>query len=94
VLQSAHTYTFSSTTLINAMARAGLTARSLIPCGVHFAVLFQVDPGAVAPQAPNGAEYARVAAIVRRYERRERIKGWLKRAGLFSIAQRAIALVR
>lgn len=92
-LQSAHNYTFSHATLVTAMARAGLAARATIPRGVHFAVLFEVadDPG---PLPDLSGEYARVVALVHRYERRERLKGWLEAAGLLGLARKAAALLR
>ncbi|CUW38063.1 protein of unknown function (S-adenosyl-L-methionine-dependent methyltransferases 128-284) [Magnetospirillum sp. XM-1] len=92
-LQSAHNYTFSKATLVTAMAKAGLAVMAEIPRGIHFAILFRVE----APSAPLpdlGGEYARVAAVIRRYERRERIKGWLEGLGLLSAARRIASLLR
>lgn len=92
-LQSAHNYTFSRATLVSAMAKAGLAVMAEIPRGIHFAVLFKVEPSQ-APLSDLSGEYARVAAVIGRYERRERIKGWLEALGLLPAARKIASLLR
>jgi len=91
-LQSAHLYYFSPATLIHYMAKAGLAAVTVIPRGCHFGVIFKRGE---APPAPDlSAEYRRVVGIVRRYERRETVKTWLRRAGIFPVAQWVASVLR
>jgi hypothetical protein len=92
-LQSAHNYTFSKGTLVAAMAKAGLVAQRDIPRNCHFAVLFSRD-GQPKFKPETAGEYERVVRIISRYERRERIKGWLAGVGLLSFARRLLSLLR
>lgn len=85
-LQNAHTYWFSPQTLFHYMAKAGLRPLASSPFGCHFGALFVVDPGA--KPAPLPEEYDRIAARIKRYERRQSLKHVLKRLGILRLLGR------
>ena len=92
-LQNAHLYYFSDATLSHYFAAIGLEPVARHDGGVHLGILFSRRDQPV-PPAPLDDEFARVVALVRRYEWRETIKDRLDRLGVLGAARRLAALLR
>jgi SAM-dependent methyltransferase len=85
-LQNAHVYYFTERTLLANLAKAGLEAVSINRCTPHIGVLCR---RAVMPVSPDlSGEYNRAKAIIRRHDRKQRLKEFLDRLGLLAFAKK------
>ena len=88
-LQNAHVYYFTERSLLANLAKAGLEAVTVNRCKPHIGVLCR---RAVAPAAPDlSGEYARMKDVIRRHDRRQRLKEMLDRLGLLALAKRLLS---
>jgi SAM-dependent methyltransferase len=92
-LQLPHLYYFTPATLSHYLAPLGLkpVATGAI-AGVSFHSVFVRDPNP--PQVSLAGEYRRMQRTIRRFERREALKGRLRGLGLLSIARSLVRLAR
>lgn len=86
-LQGAHLYYFTPTTLIHFMARIGLTpvAPATTIGRAHFSVVFQRHPSP--PIVDFSGEYPLMKRLIGRFERREKLKDWLRRARMLDLVR-------
>lgn len=93
-LQSAHLYYFTPATLMHYMARIGLSPvfQDPIVDGTHFAFIFARS--SFAPSIGLSGEYEFIKGLIRRFERKERVKSWLRRINLFNLMIRVRSLYR
>lgn len=87
-LQNAHVYYFTEPTLRRALALAGLEATAVNRCKPHLGVLCKRAEAAAGPDL--GDEYRRVVRLIRRHDRRQRIKEALNRVGLLGAARKLL----
>lgn len=85
-LQNAHTYWFSEQTLRHILAPIGLEMVASRRFGCHLGMIFRRAARAEAPSLSG--EYPRIRAVILAYDRRQRIKHWLRRLGLLKLLGR------
>lgn len=91
-LQNAHTYFFSPATLAHYMARAGLELIESENFGPHVGALFQPKTDLEPPDLAG--EFASMGAVIRKHDRRERMKQALDSMGVLALTRSAASLVR
>lgn len=93
MFQSAHVWYFTPTRLRHLAASVGLEAIAEKSYGgVHFGLTFRRATKVETPALAG--EYEVMRGIIRRFERREMVKDWLRRLGLFDLGRRFYRLLR
>jgi SAM-dependent methyltransferase len=87
-LQNAHVFYFSEPTLRATLARCGLEPVAVNRCKPHIGLLCRLSAQIQAPDL--GGEYDRMSALIRRHDRRQRLKEALERLGLLDAARRLL----
>lgn len=85
-LQNAHTYWFTERTLGHLLAGIGLESVAARRFGCHLGMVLR--PAASPAKPPLDGEYSRIRALVGDYDRRQRLKHWLRRLGLLKLLGR------
>ena len=87
-LQNAHVNYFTEATLTDALARGALEPVAINRCTPHIGMLCRT---VAAPARPSLAgEYDRMARLIGRHDRRERVKEGLDRLGLLAFARKIL----